>query len=469
MASFTWTSLNPVPRLESISGRIARWSRLAGDYGVESEHTLTALIALVALPAALVASLAFSLPLALPLALATINLSIAGERRSAAKRAGVAELCLAILQLQVAVFFAILAANGAAMPAALAGIAMSLVFAALPSILRRLMMASLNGRTNLSRDVKGLDRLIPDERLVIVERNGRVAALSRAVIRQFAASGLKPGADLFHLIDILDRPLLLNALDKAGQQEQIISLCLNAEQYPREPEAARINLSLVAADSGTVIVRLKDLPPCQPDTEQHDRVQPDRIIRPDDRQTDTIADAGACDLEDAVRFAIRLLASEADKQGVCVTMKERPDSDAETALRVNCSARSARQIALNVIGNAIKFSHAGGQVEIETDADGQSGLLRVGDQGIGIAEQDRNVLFDPNKRGGDRDRPGCGLGLAIVGDLVAGCDGRIMVESAPGKGTTVTIRFPSASVDRQAGRIDPHAVRNQSREIARAA
>ena len=474
MAYLTWSILNPAHRLESISGRIARWSRLAGDHGAESENTLTGLIALIALPAAFVASLVYALPLALPLALATINLSIAGERRSAAKRAGVAELFLAILLLLVAGLFIVLAVNGAARFAALAGVVLSLTFAGLPSILRILMTESLDDGAVHCRDVEGLDRLMPDERIVVVERNGRVAALSRAVIRQFAASGLKPDTDLFHLVDILDRPLLLNALDKAGYHEQVISLRLNAERCPRQEGVARIDLSLVAMNSATVILRLLDSSPCLPNRDLPDSNQPgndlpDHNIRPADRQSETIAGEGACDLEDAVRFAMRLLAGDADKQGVRVTMSERPDGDAQAQLLVNCSARVARQIALNVIGNAIKFSHAGGQVTIETDIDGESGMLRIRDQGVGIAERDRDALFCSHKRGGDRDRPGWGLGLAIVGDLVAGCDGRISVKSAPGKGTTVTIRIPSAGIDREAGRIDPHSLGNQSREIARAA
>ncbi|MDH3195317.1 MAG: ATP-binding protein [Hyphomicrobiales bacterium] len=467
MAAVTWLNLIPIHWLERIGRRLACRSRLAGFFGIESENGLTGLIALVALPAAFVASLASSLPLAFPVALATINLSIAGECRNAPNRAGAAELSLALLLTLVAVFFVVLAINGSARFEALAGATTSLVFAALPAILRHLMAAGSEDRSFLSRDVEGLDRLMPDERIAIVERNGRVAALSRSVIRQFAASGLKPGTDLCHLINILDRPLFLNALDTAGQQEQIISLRLNAELLPREQEVPRIDLSLAAIDSKTVIARLHDLPPQLPD-----RVRPDRTSGSAGQSAETVAAAGACDLEEAVRFTIRLLASDADKHGVRVMMRERPDRDGETALLANCSARVARQIALNVIGNAIKFSHAGGHVTIETDIDGQCGLLRVRDQGIGIAEQDREALFCPHKRGSGRDRPGWGLGLAIVGDLVAGCDGRIAVESAPGKGTTVTIRFPlagQAGMDHHPGQIDPNTQHNQIREIARAA
>ena len=64
---------------------------------------------------------------------------------------------------------------------------------------------------------------------------------------------------------------------------------------------------------------------------------------------------------------------------------------------------------------------------------------------------------------------GWGLGLAIVGDLVAGCDGRLFVKSAPGKGTAVTIRLPSAGMDGETERIDLRCLGNQSHEIARVA
>jgi signal transduction histidine kinase len=464
MAAVTWSNLKPLHRLERIGRLIACWSRLAGFYGVEGENGLAGLAALVALPAAFVASLASSLPLAVPVALATINLSIAGERRNAPNRAGIAELSLAILLGLVAIFFAVLAVNRAAMAAPLAGAVISLAFASLPSILRLLMTALPEDSTVLSRDVAGLDRLTPDERLLVVEQGGRVAALSRAAMRQFAQSGLKPGADLIHLIDCLDRPLLLNALDRASGQEQIISLRLNADHCQSDHAATRIDLSLVAVDARNIIVRLQDPPPGALDIEQ-----PDCSIHPAARQTGCGIGEGACDLEDTVRFAIRLLAGDADGRGVRVSMQERPDRDAKPALPVKCSARAARQIALNVIGNAIKFSHAGGLVTIQTDSDDESGLLCVRDEGIGIAERDRDALFCPHERGSGSGRPGWGLGLAIVGDLVAGCEGKITVKSSAGKGTIVSVRIPTAGKDHEAGRIDPPTLSNQSREIARAA
>ncbi len=481
MASVTWPSLKPAHWLERLGRRLTGWSRLAGGYGLAGENGLAGLIALVALPAAFVASLSSSLPLALPLALATINLSLAGERAGAPGRAGfarasLAQASLAAALLLVAVFFAVLAVNGTA--AALAGVVLSLVFAALPLLLRFLMARDPDARdpdarcpdarcpndsTVDCRDIEGLDRLMPDERLVVVERDGRIAALSQAVRREFAASGVTRGSDILVLIDVLDRPLLLDALNKAEQREQALSVRLNAEHFPHPQAGVRIAFSLVAGQSRKIVIRLQDGCPQAPDTEQ-----PGRAIAPGAPHADGAASGPACDLDDAARFAVRLLAGDADRQGVGVTMGERSDCGAH-ALPVGCSVRAARQIALNIIGNAIKFSHAGGQVTVETGGDEEYGVLCVRDRGIGIAERDREALFAPHQRAGDRDRPGSGLGLAIVGDLVAACDGEISLESAPGEGTTVTVRIPLAGMDWETGSTGSHPLPAFSREIAQAA
>jgi len=200
-----------------------------------------------------------------------------------------------------------------------------------------------------------------------------------------------------------------------------------------------------------------------------DMGQPESSIRLAAPPIETIAASKACDLEDSIGFAIRLLAGDADRRGVSVSLKERPDRGTRPAPHVKCTARAARQIALNIIGNAIRFSHAGGKVTIETGGDDEFGLLCVRDEGVGIAERDRDALFTPHRRGGRGNRPGCGLGLAIVGDLIAGCGGSISIESELGNGTTVTVRIPSAGLTAEAGRADRLSLSNLSREIAKAA
>ncbi len=112
-----------------------------------------------------------------------------------------------------------------------------------------------------------------------------------------------------------------------------------------------------------------------------------------------------------------------------------------------------RQVLLNLVGNAVKFTDAGSvrlTVALAPEpeaADGRVGLaVRVADTGIGIAEKDLADLFERFRQGGEtvaRGYGGSGLGLAISKGLVERMGGRIDVESRPGQGSvfTVTVRL----------------------------
>jgi two-component system sensor histidine kinase/response regulator len=105
--------------------------------------------------------------------------------------------------------------------------------------------------------------------------------------------------------------------------------------------------------------------------------------------------------------------------------------------------RLLRQIATNLISNAIKYSPQGGEVRVTVaDDDGQCHLI-VQDQGIGIPEDDQARLFTAFQRGSNvADIPGTGLGLAIVKQAVDLHGGSIRLESQVGRGTTVTVTLP---------------------------
>ena len=101
------------------------------------------------------------------------------------------------------------------------------------------------------------------------------------------------------------------------------------------------------------------------------------------------------------------------------------------------------QILRNLVGNAIKYSPAGGRVAIDAWHEADALLVRVADEGIGIAPDDQRHLFEPFQRGANVGTiPGTGLGLAITKRLAETHGGGITVESAPGEGTrfTVTLR-----------------------------
>jgi signal transduction histidine kinase len=104
-----------------------------------------------------------------------------------------------------------------------------------------------------------------------------------------------------------------------------------------------------------------------------------------------------------------------------------------------------RQMIGNLLENAIKYTPAGGRVEIEAESEDHQVILRVTDSGPGIPPADQPYLFDKFYRGSNvaKDSPGTGLGLSIVKSIVDHHDGRIWVESKLGEGTTFTVVLPA--------------------------
>ena len=107
--------------------------------------------------------------------------------------------------------------------------------------------------------------------------------------------------------------------------------------------------------------------------------------------------------------------------------------------------RACKQMLLNVIANAIKFTDPGGWVRVSARLAGGSIELSVADNGIGIAEQDLPKLGNPFVQANNsyaRSYDGAGLGLSVVKGLARLHGGRLELASAPGEGTTATIVLP---------------------------
>ena len=116
-------------------------------------------------------------------------------------------------------------------------------------------------------------------------------------------------------------------------------------------------------------------------------------------------------------------------------------------LTVKADERYLKQILLNLLGNAIKFTPAGGTVnlEIKGDTQRQTVNLSVADTGIGISTDNMRYLFKPFVQldgGLNRQHEGTGLGLALVYRLVEMHGGSISVTSNPGKGSCFTVALP---------------------------
>lgn len=137
---------------------------------------------------------------------------------------------------------------------------------------------------------------------------------------------------------------------------------------------------------------------------------------------------------------------------------EQMDAHAARAGIALSSARSAgatplqadpdrlKQVLLNIVDNAVKYTPVGGQVRVSSAREGAWWEVAVADTGPGIPAEELPFLFERFFRGRDTRRKGSsrgtGLGLAIVAELVDAHGGHIKVESEVGTGTTVRLRFP---------------------------
>ncbi len=112
---------------------------------------------------------------------------------------------------------------------------------------------------------------------------------------------------------------------------------------------------------------------------------------------------------------------------------------------VHADERALRQVLLNLLSNALKFTQPGGEVIVFAQAEHNGILFGVRDDGIGIAEDDQSRVFETFGQGRHdvvtHDK-GTGLGLAIVKGLIAGHGGEVSLTSRVGEGTCVSAWLP---------------------------
>lgn len=109
---------------------------------------------------------------------------------------------------------------------------------------------------------------------------------------------------------------------------------------------------------------------------------------------------------------------------------------------INSDKKLVKNILINLVSNAIKFSDDAGKIVVTTHVDGEA-IISVRDEGIGIAAEDQQHLFSSFYRGRNAvNIQGTGLGLHIVKRYVDLLNGNIRLDSEPGSGTTITITIP---------------------------
>jgi signal transduction histidine kinase len=155
-----------------------------------------------------------------------------------------------------------------------------------------------------------------------------------------------------------------------------------------------------------------------------------------------VLDIATLDLRDILQAAVTIISPTAMKAGVEIRLHV-----TEEPLWIPADERAVRQIALNLLANAVKFTPSGGQVTV--DMQPMKGMVEftISDTGIGIAKEHIDSVFELFRQVDSsisRRHEGTGLGLAITKRLVEMHHGAISLESEVAVGTTARVRLPAA-------------------------
>ncbi|THK37979.1 PAS domain S-box protein [Ensifer sp. MPMI2T] len=156
-------------------------------------------------------------------------------------------------------------------------------------------------------------------------------------------------------------------------------------------------------------------------------------------------DFSAVDINDAVSEAVSLVQPQANSQRVIIRT-----SLSGSVPTVVADGRSIKQIALNILANAIRFTPSGGQIVVSTsyEANG-SVILRIRDTGIGMTRSELDQAMKPFRQvttGGRKRGDGTGLGLPLTKAMTEANRAQFSINSTPNEGTLVEISFPSQRV-----------------------
>jgi signal transduction histidine kinase len=142
-------------------------------------------------------------------------------------------------------------------------------------------------------------------------------------------------------------------------------------------------------------------------------------------------------LADVVARAVDLYRDVAEAKGVALAV------DAPADVVVTADRTRLEQVAANLIDNALKYTSAGGRVDVEVRREGAAALIRVRDTGTGIPGDELPRIFDRLFRGDtSRAERGLGLGLSLVKAVVEAHGGTVNVQSESGRGSVFTVRLP---------------------------
>jgi PAS domain S-box-containing protein len=236
----------------------------------------------------------------------------------------------------------------------------------------------------------------------------------------------------------------------------------NARLYRASVDATQLRdqvLGIVAHDLrnplSTILLNTAALKRYGPDPERRSQKRAEAIHRAATRMNRLIQDlldvavmeSGQLAIEGARLSARELIAAAVDMQRPLASsssLELRVDLDREVP-DIWGDRDRLLQVFENLIGNAIKFTKAGGCITVSAASRDHEVIFRVADTGSGIAPENLSHVFDRFWQATSASRQGAGLGLPITKGIVEAHGGRIWVESTPHRGTTFSFTIPKAT------------------------
>lgn len=151
-------------------------------------------------------------------------------------------------------------------------------------------------------------------------------------------------------------------------------------------------------------------------------------------------DLAPLDVAASAKAVLRQSKADADRANVKLVLK------AKGEVLAMADARAVQRIWDNLVSNAIKYSHPGGTVTLTARERGDGVVISVADEGVGMDAEDLSRIAAPFEQGRNaRGKAGTGLGLAMVKRLADMHEGKMIMRTAPGEGTQISIMLPLAA------------------------
>ena len=154
-------------------------------------------------------------------------------------------------------------------------------------------------------------------------------------------------------------------------------------------------------------------------------------------------------MQNGLKLDLQLLDLVAEVSDAAIMVERRVEleglhlayDEPEESMPVMADPARLRQVFINVLDNAVKYSPPHGTVRMDVLSDGNSAFVNISDEGRGIAPDDLENVKVKFFKGKGAVR-GSGIGLAVVDEIVTALDGSVDIQSEVGRGTTVTVRLP---------------------------